>query len=411
MINITREQITQKFKFDMMREFPFYGDVILKLPFLEDRSIPTACTDGYTIKYNPDFMRNLSGKQANFVLLHEVFHVILQHNIRGIGKNHDAWNVACDLVINTEIFKLMQSDYKSYRDYFERPTEGLFSDDVMASDTAENLYAKIMEENAKCQQGIPYMKGELINVPGTRRNVHGVYSVPVNPDMLEPSEEAKKLIPGMIREALFSEKVCSNGGSYYVPGEVKSLLVKSAVDWKSILKEYLTEETDGESSYITPERKYIHMDLILPGHSKEPGEIGTVWVFIDSSGSINSDEITRFLSEARILCKDFGATLNICYWDTSVTDVYTNVDKEKDVAKCLPHHSGGTNINCVYQWLIEKKERPGCIIVLTDGYFGTLNVTNPVKKHLRNTILVLSNKEKMLDPQMKSFGKCTYINE
>lgn len=408
---VTREQMIQKFKFDMIRELPFYGDIILRLPFVEDKSIPTACTDGYTIKYNPHFLGTLSEKQSNFVLMHEVFHVLLRHNVRGIGKNHDAWNTACDLVVNSEILKLMSSDYNVYNKYFERPAKGIFSNDITSADTAENLYAKIMNRNEKCKNGIPFRVNEEIMVPGKKNYRDGEYPFPCNPDLLAPSEEANITLPEILKEVLAAEKSRSDQASYYVPAQIRTLLLKKQVNWKTILKDFLTEEADGEASYITPERKYIHMDLILPGHCKEPGDIGTVWMFIDSSGSINSDEITSFLSEGRILCKEFGATLNICFWDTSVTDIYRNIDKEKDVADCIPHHSGGTNINCVYKWLVENKEHPECIIVLTDGFFGTLQVTDSIKKFLKNTVMVLSVKDKLTDPQMKFFGKRTCLGE
>lgn len=68
------EQEIQRFKMELLRKMPFYGDVLMHLVFVEDKRVPTAATDGKTIWYNPDFLSRMKPGERNFVLMHEVFH-------------------------------------------------------------------------------------------------------------------------------------------------------------------------------------------------------------------------------------------------------------------------------------------------------------------------------------------------
>jgi hypothetical protein len=50
------------------------------------------------------FVANLSVSELTFVLIHEILHIAMQHSVRfGKRKNHDLWNIATDLYINSII--------------------------------------------------------------------------------------------------------------------------------------------------------------------------------------------------------------------------------------------------------------------------------------------------------------------
>ena len=70
---ISDEQIRNeilKFKMQVNRVMPFYGDVMMKLSFVENKHIPTACTDGLVVYYNPNFFRKQTQGQMNFIIMH-----------------------------------------------------------------------------------------------------------------------------------------------------------------------------------------------------------------------------------------------------------------------------------------------------------------------------------------------------
>lgn len=57
-----------------------------------------------TLYYDNKFVAESSVDELVFVLIHEILHIMMQHSLRFKPRtNHDLWNVACDLYINTLI--------------------------------------------------------------------------------------------------------------------------------------------------------------------------------------------------------------------------------------------------------------------------------------------------------------------
>lgn len=57
-----------------------------------------------TLYYDNKFVAESSVEELVFVLIHEIMHIMMQHSLRFKPRtNHDLWNVACDLYINTLI--------------------------------------------------------------------------------------------------------------------------------------------------------------------------------------------------------------------------------------------------------------------------------------------------------------------
>ena len=84
----------------VLSKFPLLGVPMSNLKFKEEKRVPTACTDGQTVYYSPDFMNSLSYDEKTFVVAHEVMHVAFDHIKRSKGKNPELWNIATDAVIN-----------------------------------------------------------------------------------------------------------------------------------------------------------------------------------------------------------------------------------------------------------------------------------------------------------------------
>ena len=89
--------------------------------------------------------------------------------------------------------------------------------------------------------------------------------------------------------------------------------------------------------------------------------------------------------------------------------MYLNIRSEKELLKAKPLHSGGTDINCVYGWLAAQKVKPGVMLILTDGFFGTVN-ENSVPRSLKSkTVVVLSTNTKITE-NMRTIGRYTRLN-
>ena len=415
------EKRMANFKIRLLRTMPFYGDIVVRLNFISDMSVKTACTDGYNVFINPRFANKLSDGAFNYVVMHEIYHVILLHCSRGKDTDPERWNVACDMIVNNMLDNIRSAMIIKDID-FERPPQGIFCE-MSKSDTVENVYALLENDKITKSSGgvihaaVKDYRGEYIKIDtigdliasetaGNGKNIEADAVKDVDDIAKAVDDTTKAFILQIIRES--AQKNRSGMGSYFVPEEIYHFTESRKIKWQSILKNFFNEEIIGdETSYTTPERKYLHMDLILPGHSLTEECIGEIWAFVDSSGSVGKNEIEQFLTQLYRIVKEFGCKLNICYWDTEVTDIYKNISREKDVLKAVPHHSGGTDINCVYDWLKLNKLKPEIMLILTDGWFGELKDKSVLKKLKRKTIFVLSDEHK--ENEASKLGKVALL--
>ena len=81
----------------------FYGLLLMHMIFALDENCETAATDGKRIMFGPDFLEKLSDQELDFVMMHEILHVVLQHCFRQGDRDDDRFNVACDIVVNSNI--------------------------------------------------------------------------------------------------------------------------------------------------------------------------------------------------------------------------------------------------------------------------------------------------------------------
>ncbi len=377
--NQTDEDIRRgisKFKVEMMRVKPFYGDILMKIPIIEDKSVPTACTNGKCIRYNPDFFRTLKEGERNYVLLHEVYHILLLHWKRGLDRDPLIWNIAADGVVNHNLDRLKYQLPKIVK--FERPEKGVFVKQIYWYDYTEELYDKLKTESEYLSGKAKAMGGKKMELP--MRDLAA-------PDALSAAE--LEVCEIKVRELLKDTiKKRGLGDSTYLPAEALTLVETKRLPWNRMLYDFMQEREDEESSYFTPERKYIHMDLIVPGIGKIYDDLGDIWAFVDSSGSISREEMSQFMTQLYRISKQFECNFNIAFWDTSVTDVYKDIRHKEEILECLAKHSGGTDINCVYKYIRENRIKPQVMIILTDGYYG--EVTEPVGNLKKKTILVIS---------------------
>ena len=91
----------------------FYGLLLMHMTYSIDESAETAWTDGKRIAFSPKFMDSLSDSELDFVLMHEILHVVLRHCARGENREHETFNIACDIVVNSNIKLSCNNDPKS----------------------------------------------------------------------------------------------------------------------------------------------------------------------------------------------------------------------------------------------------------------------------------------------------------
>jgi predicted metal-dependent peptidase len=399
-----------KFKMRLLRVNPFYGDVLLKLPVIEDETISTACTDGKAIRYNPRFFDSKTEEECNFILLHEVLHVLLMHCTRRGIKDPEIWNVACDFMVNNMIM-IMQNDLKHKGIELKVPDDALEASwFYVANKSTEELYEQLCRDNYNRPKG-----HKAVYVDG-RGSLNRSISIPRLPgDVIladnltnEERNQLEDTIRGYIREAA---KLCSGpgSGSFSVPEQFLRLAESRKISWKTLLRDFLAEGDSEESSYFTPERKYLHMDLIIPGPGERSEELGEVWAFIDDSGSIGPDDLNQFLTQLYRIMKEFHGTMNVAFWNTKVDSVYKGISTQKELLAVAPKGTGGTDASCVYRYLKENRIHPEVMLLLTDGEFGAVP-ENLLTRDLRKRTIVVLDRSGFFDTSAaESLGKVTNL--
>ena len=94
----------------------FYGLLLMHMHFGLDEDCQTAYTDGYRINFSPKFLDELSNDEVDFVLMHEIMHVVFKHCFRGQKADPYLFNVACDIVVNSNI--LLESNSPSRKTHY-----------------------------------------------------------------------------------------------------------------------------------------------------------------------------------------------------------------------------------------------------------------------------------------------------
>lgn len=97
----------------VLNRHPFFGLMLMHMKFSLNTELATAATDGDGIMFAPKFLDFLSDSELDFILMHESLHVALQHCLRGNNYDPHLFNVACDIVVNSNILKSYNMDLSS----------------------------------------------------------------------------------------------------------------------------------------------------------------------------------------------------------------------------------------------------------------------------------------------------------
>lgn len=94
---------------DAMLKLQFYGEFCLFINFKLSNTLSTCGVNidisGMKFYFNPEFVDELTQEEMNFVMLHEIFHLLWDHKsrTRRCGYEHELSNVVQDMIINDVI--------------------------------------------------------------------------------------------------------------------------------------------------------------------------------------------------------------------------------------------------------------------------------------------------------------------
>jgi predicted metal-dependent peptidase len=364
---LTVEQLIQKDHVALMKDpkYCLYSGIIMigKTEVRED--VPTACTDGRNTYYGRDYLGKLASNKRKGVILHENLHKAFRHTTvwkHLYKENATLANMACDYVINLMIMDGVNESFVSLPD-------GALLDPKYKGMDAGTVYRMLKEE----------AKGGTIHVK-TVGDQEGkdVPVIEVGNGLDEHdwegaegmSTEEKEALAKDIDQALRQGAILAGKMSANVPREISDVL-QAKVDWREALREFITSfcADKDESTWRRPSRRWIGQDVYMPSMIGEA--VGRIVIGIDMSGSIGQEEIGQFLGEVQNICERVKPEgIDLLYWDTRVCqhEKYEQDQLDNLLSSTKPRGGGGTDPQCIVDYMNNKKIKAECAVILTDGY-------------------------------------------
>jgi predicted metal-dependent peptidase len=136
------------------------------------------------------------------------------------------------------------------------------------------------------------------------------------------------------------------------------------MNWREALMKYLTP--DNSDYTLTPmNKKLLPQEIIAPSMKEE--SLKDIVIAIDTSGSIDNEDLKVFMSELNGILRSFrNVSGYITACDADVHDFF-EFDSNSDVVSMKVHGGGGTDFRPVFNRIKEKWLTPACVVFFTDG--------------------------------------------
>lgn len=146
---------------------------------------------------------------------------------------------------------------------------------------------------------------------------------------------------------------------------LEELLKPAQIPWRQLLRRAISPLIhDYGPHYESAWSKRNRRCLPLPGLRRLSNKLV---IGIDTSGSIGNDEIGQFFAEIEKIVRDFSQ-LVVVQWDTDIKAVNDNYRKGSWKTIHIKGR-GGTDVQCVYNWMHENGYGKYPLINFTDGCF------------------------------------------
>ena len=345
----------------------FFGNLATRMQLINaDLWCSTAATDGLKFYYNSRFIMMLKPKEVEFLVGHEVLHVVYDHMGRRGNRDPEIWNIADDYAVNADLKRHKVGEFiKTVPCLYEQKYDGKAAEEIY-DDLMKNVQ-KISIEDLLDQMIDDHMddEGDGDGDQDGEGNKKGK-----RPSM---SPEERERVRQEVKQAIINAASSAEAGS--LPLGVERLIkqhTNPVMPWRELIQTNLTSAIRTDYSWMRPSRRGWHMDAIMPGMN--PGEEIDVVVAIDMSGSISNKQAQQFLGEIGGMMNSFdGYKVHVFCFDTETDNPKDFSSENMDlIDEYEPMGGGGTDFDCIFTYLKDIGNVPKRLIVFTDGYpFGS----------------------------------------
>ena len=349
----------------LRRHSPFFAALAMFVDVRFTEEVPIAATDGKMLFFHPEGYGDLQPAERDAVFLHELLHAALLHPVRLGVRDRELFNIAADIVVNGMV---------AAEQSVALP-EGAIRNQKLEHLSVEEVYELLQKQVTKKKKPLMLPLADLL-LPGSmdsrgreggdqEGDAHGTV------ESLDPAGELHDLHDRSTLEAHWKQAIqqakvlASSQGQGSLPAGMQRHLGEIAdpqMDWRSLLWRYLVRTPTDFSGF---DRRFLHRGLYLD-HLE--GEGVQVFCCIDTSGSIDDEQMGQFLGElSGILSAYPMLDCQLWYADAGCYGPYT-IDSIRDLPR--PEGGGGTDFRPFFRAAEQawSGDQEAVCVYLTDGY-------------------------------------------
>ena len=356
----------------LLLRHPFFGNMATRLKIqAADDWLMTAAVDGRNLFYNTQFFNAMDNKEIEFVVAHEILHMVFDHLGRREERNPMLYNIAADYIVNNLLVRDRIGDKPKIVDCFQ--------DFKYDGWTSEQVYDELFEQAKKNGEEAIKQLGEMLDEhldmegagdnEGEGEETKDANGNSVSKKRPKYSKEQLDQIKDEIKESMMASAQSAGAGN--VPGAVQRIIkemTEPKMNWREILRQQIQSTIRSDYTFSRPSRKGWHTGAVLPGQDFE--DTIDICVSLDMSGSIGDDQARDFLGEIKGIMDEYK-DYNIKLWCFD-TKVYNEQDFSADCGEDLMDYDimggGGTDFMANWHYMKDNDIQPKKFIMFTDGY-------------------------------------------
>ncbi|QFJ53428.1 DUF2201 family putative metallopeptidase [Pseudobutyrivibrio xylanivorans] len=419
-----------KTRMKLLHKNPFYGLLLMYLKINLSEDIETASTDGKRIYLNPDFLNSITDSELEYVLSHELLHIVLKH-LERFNKSNELVDQAADIIVNSNILRA-----NNFRDtsislsqfggvqihqapdgtegwthsleelYLMLLTQQEAADNQDGDEDSEENAEGSSEDETDCESDDGKqedLEDSDVSQPNSSGNNGGLEdeqfgfgneqensqedsgsgngskskgwdSHDMDTDSSDGSsseaDEWDFRIYQAAKQAKEFEETVKLTGS--IPGFVErhvDELQEPTIDWRTVLEEFVQSEIN-DYSFCPPDRRFDDSPFFLPDFNERDDKVEKILFMIDTSASMSDDEVRRCYSEIKGAIDQFNGKIEgwLGFFDAAIVPPVPFID-EDEFRAIHPEGGGGTAFDIIFDYVNKemKDEPPLSIVILTDG--------------------------------------------
>ncbi len=377
---------------------PFFGLLLMYVRFIAVPDMKKMSTNGKCVFFAPGFVDKLYPQELDFILCHQIMHIICGDIWREEDLTGDNYHFACDVHANRLLEKVGFAEERyAHFGSISRSMPGCQLD--AANLTQDQLFVMLpyslyvfdtrTRDRLLLDNDSYWSRKDDLGQSGIL-----ILDIPEKEDSLRREDESSARTTdgyatkadgfagtGTLKQewqgrAAAAAKSLQGKGGKTGAGNVPDYLLREvgrlhepALDWRALLDSFLQEQI-ADYSFSPPDRRFDDTGFYLPDFNEKEYAARNILFMADTSASIEREDIVTVFSEIKGAIEQFNGKLSgkLGFFDATVKPPVPFEDVQ-DLMRIIPNGGGGTDFRPIFDYVRchELEDPPACIVIFTDG--------------------------------------------